>query len=117
MLQTPQEIEVWYVLPALRRELALEFSKQGLNQTQIAEILQITKPAISQYLRNKRANEVVFDGTVKKMIQEAAKEILKTKNWMGAVQKILRHLEKEKIICTIHQQHCKELNECNVCYE
>ena len=116
MLQTPQEIEVWYVLPALRREFALEFQKQGLNQTQIAGILQITKPAISQYLHNKRASEVKVDGKVQVMIQEASKDILKTKNWMGAIQKILRHLEKEKIICDIHRGRCKELADCEVCY-
>ncbi len=116
MLQTPQEIEVWYVLPALRREFALEFQRCGFNQTRIAEILQITKPAVSQYLSNKRATDLEFDAQVKQMIQEASKEILKTKNWMGAIQKILRHLEKEKIICDVHRVKCKDLNDCQVCY-
>ena len=116
MLQTPQEIEVWYVLPALRKELSLELSQQGLSQTQIAELLHITKPAVSQYLRNKRASSVTFDPNVKKMIRESAQNILKTKNWMGEVQKILKYIEKEKIICDIHQQHCKDLSDCQVCY-
>ena len=116
MYNLPQEIEVWYVLPALRRAFALEFQRQGLNQTKIAEVLQITKPAVSQYLSNKRATDIEFDAHVKKMIQEASKDIHKTKNWMGAAQKILRHLEKEKIICDVHRQRCKELVDCDVCY-
>ncbi len=117
MLQTPQEIEVWYVLPALRRELALELSQKGLSQSQIAELLHITKPAVSQYMNKKRAQGIEFDPKVKGMIREAAENIVKTKNFMGELQKILRYIEKEKIICEIHQKHCKELSECNVCYE
>ena len=31
-MDTPQEIEVWYVLPALRREIAIALKKQGLKQ-------------------------------------------------------------------------------------
>ena len=117
MLQTPQEIEVWYVLPALRRELSIELSEKGLTQAHIAELLHITKPAVSQYLSKKRATEVVFDAKVKDIIKQAANSIVKNKNFMSELQKILRYIEKEKIICDIHQRYCKDLNACNVCFE
>ena len=35
----PQEIEVWYVLPAIRKQLALELIKQGLTQSQVSKLL------------------------------------------------------------------------------
>jgi len=106
-------------LPALRRAFAQEFGQLGLNQSQVAEILQVTKPAISQYLNKKRASEIEFDPKVTKMIQEAAKSILKTKNhmdFMTEIQRILKYIEKEKIICEIHQRYCKDLNQCTVCF-
>ena len=57
----PQEIEVWYVLPALRREYAKVLIKEHkLSQKGVAEILQVTESAISQYLTGKRASKVKF---------------------------------------------------------
>ncbi|MBI2110228.1 hypothetical protein HYT51_00405, partial [Candidatus Woesearchaeota archaeon] len=37
----PQEIEVFYIIPALRRQLAIEMKKNGLKQKRIAELLLI----------------------------------------------------------------------------
>ena len=57
----PQEIEVWYLIPALRREFTRIFIKDyGLTQKQTADILGITEAAISQYLRLKIANQIKF---------------------------------------------------------
>ena len=47
----PQEIEVWYIIPAVRRELAKSMVKIGLKQKQIAVTLGITEAAVSQYLK------------------------------------------------------------------
>ena len=48
MQKLPQEIEVWYLIPAIRAELAKELLKEGINQTKIASILNITNAAVSQ---------------------------------------------------------------------
>ncbi|MFH1328275.1 MAG: hypothetical protein ABIH76_05470, partial [Candidatus Bathyarchaeota archaeon] len=61
MRHTPQEIEVWYVLPALRREFAKAFLETGMKQKDIAKIMEINEPAISQYLKAKRAKEFQFE--------------------------------------------------------
>ena len=41
-------------LPVLRSALAKELAGLGMNQKQIAEILGISQPAVSQYLRDLR---------------------------------------------------------------
>ena len=54
-LKHPQEIEVWYVLPAIRKELVVTLKEKNLTQKKIAEFLNITEAAVSQYIKQKRA--------------------------------------------------------------
>ena len=57
----PQEVELWYLIPALRREIAKILVKDyDLSQVEIAKILKITESAVSQYLKEKRGNELKF---------------------------------------------------------
>ena len=70
-----QEIEVWYILPAIRREIAKELMNLGLKQKEVANILDITEPAVSQYFKSKRAKDVKFDNSIKNKIKEATKRI------------------------------------------
>ena len=61
----PQEIEVRYILPAIRRELARIFIQEhNLSQKEAANVLGLTEAAISQYLHYKRAKEVVFSDII-----------------------------------------------------
>ena len=77
----PQEIEVWYLLPALRREIALELiNKYKFSQREISEILGITESAVSQYLKSKRANELKFSNSELIKIKKCVKEIFKDKD-------------------------------------
>ena len=53
--QHPVEIEFWYILPVLRRELAITLKNQNrLKNTQIAHVLGLTRSAITQYLNASR---------------------------------------------------------------
>jgi len=65
----PQEVEVRYILPAIRRELARIFIQEHkLAQKEAAKILGLTEAAVSQYQHFKRAKEVVFsEGIVKEI--------------------------------------------------
>ena len=51
----PQEVEVWYIIPLIRKELALAMKKRKMPQNEIASLLGVTDSAISQYSNNKRA--------------------------------------------------------------
>jgi len=56
----PQEIEVWYILPALRREMCKELVAKGMSQKSAAQLFGITEAAVSQYINGKRAGKVKF---------------------------------------------------------
>jgi predicted transcriptional regulator len=100
----PQELEVWYVLPAIRRELALAMIASGLPQKKAAQLLNVTEAAVSQYKKEKRANQLTFDNTSKSMVQEAVTRI--TNNQTTAFSEIMRiddHLKKSGIFCKLHR--------------
>lgn len=46
------------VLPAVRSVMAREMQERGYNQTEIAETLDLTQPAVSQYLSASRGKKV-----------------------------------------------------------
>lgn len=50
------------VLPAVRSVIAKELQNNGYSQTEIAELLDVTQPAVSQYLsaaRGKQVQEII----------------------------------------------------------
>ena len=76
----PQEVEVWYIIPSIRRELALELVKIGMNQKQAAEALGVTTAAISQYKSEKRGSSKKFNEKVNSEIHESALRIKANKS-------------------------------------
>ena len=73
----PQEVEVWYLIPGIRRELAKAFlEKHDMNQKRISEVLGITESAVSQYLKAKRGSEMKFDEGEMQLIGDAARRIV-----------------------------------------
>ena len=116
----PQEIEVWYLIPALRRELALSFiNDYGLSQKKAAEMLGITDSAISQYLSLKRGNEIKFSKKEIEEIKKAAKEIIDdNKDIMKKIYDLSVSLRKSKTICGIHMSQDKNVEKnCDICFK
>src|SRR3989344_5184961 len=112
----PQEIEVWYILPAIRRELAKHLINSGLKQKEVAVKLGVTEAAVSQYMKDKRANEIAFDVTIKKAIEKAAKRLIINNNVMREITRINDAMRKNKSICKIHHKYDKNLPEhCDIC--
>ena len=117
-MKQPQEIEVWYILPAIRRELAKALLSLGLNQKKVAEMLDVTEPAISQYLKSKRAKDVKFSDKIKKRIKEASKIVYNNKNnLVKEMQDICELIKKEKLICDVHRKYDKLEKNCCVCFK
>jgi len=111
----PQELEVWYVLPALRKELAAAMKEKGLNQKEISKKLGISEPAVSQYFKKKRANEISFDKRIKERIKESAEKIIKGKKMLFEIDRLCRLIKKENILCDIHKKFCKIQKGCAIC--
>jgi len=113
----PQEIEVRYILPALRKEFALALSEEGLKQTEIAEQLNITPAAISQYLKQKRGT-TSFPKNIEKEINKSTKLILKNKSTTHKeIYKISDKIKHTSTICEIHRMHDEVPNKCKICFQ
>jgi len=67
-LVTPSEIESFYLIPTIRKELTKHLKEQGLDQKEIAKKLHITEPAVSQYVNSKRASQIDFDNVFDEQI-------------------------------------------------
>ena len=108
----PQEIEVHYIIPALRRELALSMKKNGLKQNKIAELLQIEDATVSQYINKKRGNKVTFDAVVLQEIDQSSHLIKDKLSLLQEMQRLLRVIKETRNICQIHKQLSSIPGEC-----
>ena len=118
----PQEIEVRYILPAIRRELARIFIKENkLSQKEAAKLLGLTEAAVSQYQHSKRAKEVVFSDSVISEIKISADKILSDKSnkrhLLAEIYRISNLTTVKHILCDIHRAQSKDLGSCNICFD
>ena len=118
-MQMPQEIEVWFILPALRRELAKSMiADHRLSQKQVAGIMGITEAAVSQYLKSKRAKDVKFSKQTVAEIKTAAKNIVTDNTHMMSELLHLCNLSDVKhLMCKLHKSQFDIDAKCNVCFE
>ncbi|MCK5449455.1 transcriptional regulator [Candidatus Pacearchaeota archaeon] len=115
MYLLPQEIEVWYIIPAVRKELAkLLTQRYEMSYERAGKILGISKAAVSQYLSNKRANKIELSSEVKKEIVKSATVIVNDqKNMLGEMQRILKYIKDKKCLCDVCKKYNKDiLNYC-----
>lgn len=118
-LSTPQEIEVWYTLPALRREFVkVLIEEHELNQKEAAKKLGLTESAVSQYLKQKRGKEVQFGENILGEIKESARRIINNQELaVPELVRVSRLIDVKRVICDIHRKETGGLEECNVCFE
>ncbi len=116
-LKHPQEIEVWYILPAIRKELVVALKETGKSQKEIAKLLNITEAAISQYTKEKRAMEISFPPELKDFIKKAAAGITDPASAFYQIQRISEHIKHSKVLCKLHAQVEGDLKGCDVCYK
>jgi len=103
----PQEIEVWYILPVIRRKIALKLVEKGLPQKEVAELMMITPAAVSQYKKQKRAKEEIFDPELEKELEKSVHKILKDHSCLSKEIIRLNDLVKKKgIICKVYNKIC-----------
>ncbi|MBN2141944.1 hypothetical protein JW711_01315 [Candidatus Woesearchaeota archaeon] len=114
----PQEIAVWYLIPAIRRALSKEFLKTGISQKKISQLLGVTEAAVSQYMKEKRASNLKFSGAEQAKIEKAAESILKDeKNSRKYIYKLSHDLMGTKAVCRLHKMHDKTLKgKCTICF-
>ena len=126
-MELPQEVELWYVIPAIRKALVTELKKHSLKQKEIAPLLGITESAVSQYMRDKRAS-VCYDAfqetPLKEDIKESAEIILNQKKSespdpavaMREVNRLCKLIRESKVICDIHRKQKPKMGKCDICF-
>ena len=112
----PQQVELNYMIPSLRRELAVAMKDFGLTQKEIAERLLVTEPAVSQYFTAKRAATVQFEDKVIIKIKEAAKKI-NAVNFQKEMQNLLKMTLHENVTCGVCRDVTHASNSCKVCFD
>jgi uncharacterized protein len=119
-MEFPQEIEVWYIIPAVRRELARLLVEKGLTQRQVAKKLDVTEAAVSQYLSNKRGTSIQYPAAVTTQLRAASERIAHAEHPENVRKEILELcalLKDEKIICDIHKKNATVKDGCALCFE
>lgn len=114
-MDTPQEIEVKYVLPVLRRDLAKALIALGLSQKDAAKKLGITESAVSQYLKKKRGNNELKVPAAE--IRKSAKAIASGDRLdaIEEVNRLLGFIKKTKLLCSVHKRYGSPMEKCCVC--
>ncbi len=112
----PQELELWYVIPVIRAELARFMTKAGLTQREVAKMLGLRESAVSQYVKNKRGKEIKLPNKIKEQIRKSAQLIIdKKKKPMVEIQKICKMVRKEGILRKISHSLGFDCKDCEVC--
>ena len=108
MYSLPQEIEVWYIIPAIRREFSRILTKKhGMTLEKAGMLLGVSKAAVSQYLSKKRATSFKIPEKIKKEMEKSAKIMAKNGNFaVREMIKILNLIKKERYSCRL----CKKYN-------
>ena len=120
-MKPPCEIVVWYIIPGIRSVLAKELFKLNMKQKDISNLLDITQPAVSQYLSDKRGNEIEFNEEVFTMIQEFAHglkggEISKL-DMIPKMCQICKKIKSEDIMCFLHKEKGSVPEDCKACLQ
>jgi len=78
MYYLPQEIEVWYIIPTIRKSLSKELVKRhGFTLQKTGNALGVSKAAVSQYLNKKRGKSLKLPRSVKAEVKVSADLIAK----------------------------------------
>lgn len=114
----PSEIQVWYLLPVIRKELATVLVKEeGLSQKEAAKLLGVTEAAISQYFKDKRAKEVKLTERMLTEIRSSAKQLLAQKTDANeTLIKLLNHKLIYQLVCEYHKEQDPTIKKnCKLC--
>lgn len=115
----PQEVEVYIILPAIRRELSIRMKNKGVEQKEIARRLCVTAAAVSQYLSDKRGQaDFEFPESMSAEFDSAADSISDEASMRTKIQHLLRLVLDSNVTCQVHRKVSAEVpQDCLVCFE
>lgn len=113
----PQEVELFYIIPAIRREFVKAMMKKGLSQRAAARNLGLTDAAVSNYLKDKRARQVQFSGAVKEEIKKSADRILEGGSVIRETERVVDLTKKTFLLCRISHKLGYAPKGCRECFK
>jgi uncharacterized protein len=116
-MELPQEIEVWYTIPAVRRELARRLVASNMTQREVAKTLDVTEAAVSQYLSNKRGTTIEYPLPMQKELSAAVERIKKGSDVKKEILALCQLMRENKVICEIHKKHGTVKDGCSSCFD
>ena len=112
----PQELEVWYVLPAIRKRLAIGLIAKGQPQKAVAKLMGVTEAAISQYKKEKRANSDFLGTEFDEEIYEAIDKINNDgQHFFSEVMKLNNIIKHSETFCNLHKKVVPTELPCDSC--
>ncbi len=116
MYLLPQEIEVWYIIPTVRRQLAIQLvKKHNLTLEKTGKIIGVSKAAVSQYIHKKRADKMKINKEMLAEIKSSAEKIAKNeKLGLSEILNLVKIAKEKGIAC----EACKKFNKeiLNICH-
>jgi len=99
MYYLPQEIEVWYVIPAVRSWIARCLIEDfGSSYEKVGNILGVSRAAISQYVKGKRAAKIKLPKELGPKIMSTCKLLHKDKTKaVEEINKILAQIRSKSM--------------------
>ncbi len=109
MYYLPQEIEVWYVIPALRSWIAkCMIDDFDASYEKVGNILGVSRAAISQYVKGKRAAKIKLPQELGPKIMSTCKLLNKDDTKAVAeIDRLLNHLRSKSLSFSV----CGKLKE------
>jgi len=106
-MKLPCEVIIWYVLPAVRKEVAKSLIKNhGLTQAGAAQKLGVSEATVSQYLSGKRARININDRMVLEQIDISAERISKGDETVMQVElcKVCDIIKRRDLLSKIYKE-------------
>ena len=118
-MKPPCEMVVWYVIPAIRSELAKQLLSLGMKQKKISELMDITQPAVSQYITDKRGSELELSDHIKDLVKDFANDLYTEKatklDIIPRTCYICHQIKAEDVMCQLHHEKGNKPYECHAC--
>lgn len=116
MYLLPQEVEVWYIIPTIRKHLAIQLVKEhNLTLEKTGKIIGVSKAAVSQYIHKKRADKIKINKEMSAEIKNSAEKIAKDETiGLSEILRLVKIAKEKGIAC----EACKRFNKgiLNICH-
>lgn len=125
LMSVPCEVAVKCVLPVVRAMLAKELmAKYRLRQTEVADILRVSQPAISLYYRKIRGkaidleNDEDIGSLVCNLAATLAENKLSRRDLIPKYCEICKTIRAKGLLCELHKAFDPTINieTCELCY-